>query len=374
MKELYLFCFLKNKKGQKLKTLILAVICCAAFSSVIYSQDRMASKPDFKDEYWKISFIAGSSVQLHETIDELSKAVLPGYNAGIELSYCFEKIKTEAVASVLFSSFTNRLPNIGPAQEIGERSIRYFEVTLGPKFYLGNSYFLQVAIGNYINSFRTKYFYNTEVYSGYGFNIGGGKRINLTKQIDLNLAGKMHMSFPESGKILFVTLDAGLTLKDNNSKPQPVSGSAVAIYAGIVQPEFLVSDKFYVSDFLSLEYAFKRSNWQEININLCLNHFRYEREYYYKIDDIVLECTAGPRFIIGNGSTKGFVGFGGGIYFYNSKKADSDTYFGTNAGVGLMQHLSGKLSILFKSNLNVLISPDSQSPYVNAGAGLRWDF
>lgn len=366
-----------------MKTLILTVITCALLSSVIYSQNRLASRPDFKDEYWKISFIAGGSLQLNETIDKESKGILGGWNGGFELSYNFQKEKTEAVISVLYSSFDKNTIEKTIFGESLNRSIQYFEISLGPKFYIGDSYFIQAEMGNYIHSFRTKipqtiiYEINdVDVHAGFGFNFGGGKKISLSKSLDLNLTAKLHSSFPSLKNVEYVTLNAGLVMKNDISSPDNsynTSPVSISVYGGIIQPEFFHSDRYRVSDFFGLDGGFGKSSSSEIFVTLLFSRFRYTSDFYSMKNDFVLEASAGPRYFIGADKTRGFVEFGGGFYVYDSRYKDSDIYLGTNAGVGLIHYVSSRIGVTLRTKMHILLGQNAPSPYLNAGAGVRWD-
>lgn len=369
-----------------MKTLILAVIYYSVFSSVIYSQNRMASRPDFKDEYWKISFVAGGSLQLHETIDELSEGILGGYNGGFELSYNFEKEKTEAVISVLYSSFEKKIDQVSISCDNRKRSIQFFEISFGPKFYIGSTYFVQAAMGNYIHSYKMiipqshlGYVYNiydVDVHAGFGFNIGGGKKVSISKSLDLNLTAKFHSSFARLQSIDYITLNAGLVMKNdvvNSENKYNITPFSLSVYGGIVQPEFFHSDRYQVSDFFGLDGGFSKSNNNEIFITMLLSHFRNTEDENYRKDDIVFETAAGPRYFIGIDKTRGFVEFGGGFYVYDSSNRESDIYLGTNAGVGLIHYVSSRLGVTLRTKMHILLGLNAPSPYLNAGAGVRWD-
>jgi hypothetical protein len=238
-------------------------------------------------------------------------------------------------------------------------------------------------MGNYIHSFRTKipqsiiYEINdVDVHAGFGFNFGGGKKISLSKSLDLNLTAKLHSSFPSLKNVEYITLNAGLVMKNDIAAPENsynTSPFSISVFGGIIQPEFFHSDRYRVSDFFGLDGGFGKLSHSEIFATLLFSRFRYAEYLNSSKNDIVLEASAGPRYFIGTDKTRGFVEFGGGLYIFDSRSRDSDIYLGTNAGAGLIHYVSSRLGVTIRTKMHILLGQSAPSPYLNAGAGVRWD-
>lgn len=362
-----------------MKAIIFAAAFQIFFISVTFSQKPT---PTLKNEFWSIGFHGGGVFNLHNGLEQDNK-FYAGYNGGIELGYNFQKEKTAAAIYVSYSAYSKKVDEEYVNDD--RMKIEYIEVSIGPKFLIGDSYFVQAGLGNYTTASHIKsgyngnnYYYSASSHSGLGFNAGGGRRFKLTSNTDLILSGRFHITFPLLETVEFVTLNAGVIINGSSKDIQSINNegrASVTASGGVTIPSFPGSSRYKTSGYVALEIDYNKGTASEMYTGFAVNHFYYENETVTSHKETVVEISTGPRFFVGENRTKAIFELGGGIYIFDIERIrGGDLYIGLNAGAGVLHYISKKIGIILKAKYHLFpLSKDAPDPYLNTGAGLRWD-
>lgn len=201
-----------NKKGVEMKTLklkSLLIVLLVLISSASISQTRFTTVKKAAYPQWSLSPIGG----IIFPVGNLSNNFKPGGSVGLDLSF---KANREVG---FFGKFGY---DFFRSQTAGVPDGRYFEYTVGPRYYftaknLKSSVFFEAGIGAY--TFKQDGYvlggtaFPEVTYTKFGYNAGIGAILNLGRDIDLLFKTKYNTVMTSDGSSSFITPVLGIDVR-----------------------------------------------------------------------------------------------------------------------------------------------------------------
>lgn len=375
-----------------MKQLLIAGIILTLFVQYLFPQPKSSKDSTSETSYWSIGFTGGATAKIFDNTGESNKS-FAGYTAGINLYINIDK-KSSIGAEANYGRFATKENNNFHGRE--NDYITYFELTFGPKFHVGEDYYLSVHLGNYLLTYNYEkeyYSYDTffpsnirsNTYPGFGASLGAEKNFELSKDFDLTVNGKLSLMLPGMEPILYGMLRTGFNFKNGDNGNRKIKNltaektHSLSLSGGITDPDLFYKGYYRITPNLGIEGTLRTSPKIELYASVTYNEILDNYSYFYNSAyGSITEITAGPRFLIGSQKLAGFVQPGGGLYLYyyraRSGYSKEEMFYGINAGTGFMITVFNDFSVIVKSRIHIIFDEQAKpGGYINTTGGIRYE-
>jgi hypothetical protein len=370
-----------------MKKLILFLSLLLIHNSIPFSQNILHQKSSEQTDYWNMAFYGGALFNLIDNIDKDNK-FRTGYIGGFDLSYDMKGRKSAIVITANYGRIKytyNYSPEFDSYKE-------YYEITFGPRFYLGKGYFAETLLGNYIINYTStrpdpvglEYqsgFFGKGFYVCFGAGACVGTRVKLTGDFDLIIKGRMNYLLPELKSVLSFGLTSGIVFL--NKKIEPVvekqyskNGTwSITVSGGINNPELFRSVDYKAGGHIDVEGAYRSAPKFEVYGNLEYNEIKRNPEH--SAGRSIIDLNFGPRFLFGKEKYLSFFEMGMGLYiqdYLNTYYSNGDIpYMGINFGTGIIINVNEHIGFPVKGKIHMIFNGnDKPGGYLTATGGLRY--
>ncbi len=372
-----------------MKKLILIFTSFIILSQTLNSQINSTKNFDERSDYWNMAFTGGGLLSLIDRIEK-DNSILAGYNAGFEMFYDMNKEKSAVVINVNYGRIKKRVLN---TESVNNNTYtEYFELTFGPRFYLGKRYFFETVLGNYVVNQVTNrpqpvgLEYNPEILLEnatfcFGVGIGSGSRFKLSDNFDVIIKGKMNFLLPQLNAILYAGLNTGIVF--NNKKIETEIETkysknrtwSVTVSGGINNPELFHSDEYRLAGNIGIEGAYRSA--PKFEVYGSINYNKIDKRTSLNYDGSITDLTFGPRFMFGEEKYLSFIELGMGLYMqdyqYDYYSDNSGPFMGINFGTGLIIGINEHIGFPIKGKIHLLFNERNHpGGFLTATGGLRY--
>jgi hypothetical protein len=370
-----------------MKKLILIPSLLLILYSISFSQNILHQKSSEQDDYWNMAFTGGT---LFNAVDNVEKDNIfrAGYTAGFDLFCNMLGKKSAIVVTAGYSRIkytSNNYAGLNPYKE-------YYELTFGPRFYLGKGYFVETLLGNYIinyaydmpRSVGLEYYGGRlaeELYTCFGINAGAGTQLELTEDFDGIIKGRINFILPDLKSTIYAGLTAGIVFRNKKIEPETEklyskNGTwSFTVSGGINNPELFHSSNYNIGGNAAAELAYRSAPKFEVYGNLEYNEI--QRNPDYSRGRSLIDLTFGPRFLFGKEKYLSFCELGMGMYiqdYLNTYYSNGDVpYMGVNFGTGVIINVNKHIGFPFRGKIHLIFNGNSHpGGYLTATGGLRY--
>jgi hypothetical protein len=336
-----------------------------------------------------MAFTGGALLSLIDRVEE-DNTIFAGYNAGFEMFYDMNKKKSAVVINLNYGRIKKQAPN---TESDGDNTYtEYFELSFGPRFYLGKSYFIETLLGNFFVIYVTNrptpvgQEYNPGILLEnatmcFGVGIGTGSRFKLSDDFDVIIKGKINFLLPGLKTILYAGLNTGIVFHNKKRDPEIEkqyykNGTwSVTVTGGIINPELFHSADYEAAENIGIEGAYRSTPRFEVYGNLEYN--RIKRNDRYTSGEGIVDLILGPRFLVGTKKYLGFFELGMGLYMqdyqYDYYSDNSGPFTGVNFGTGVIFNINEHIGIPLKGKMHLVFNGNNRpGGYFTAAGGLRY--
>ena len=375
-----------------MKKLILISGLTLILAQYSFPQTKAIKNSISKKSYWSIGFTGGTTAKIFDNTGEPNKS-FAGYTAGINLYFNIDK-KNSIGAEANYGRFASK--EIYNSHGLEKDYTTFFELTFGPRFHIGENYYLSFHLGNYFltYNYEDEYYSNNKyypanirsnTYPGFGASLGAEKIFELSKDFDLTVNGRVSLMLPGMEPILYGILRTGFIFKNGKTVNRdikyltPEKTHSLSLSGGITDPDLFYKGYYRITPNLGIEGTLRTSPKIELYTSVTYNEILDDYSYFYNTAyGSITEITAGPRFMIGSQKFAGFVQPGGGLYLYYYRArggcGGEEMFFGLNAGTGFMITVLSDFSVIFKSRIHIIFDGQIKpGGYINTTGGIRYE-
>lgn len=360
-----------------MKKLILFLSLLLILYSVSFPQNILQNKSTEQTDYWNMAFTGGALFNLIDNIKNDNR-FRTGYVAGFDLSY---DLKNKNSALVITANY-GRIKYLFKEYPAFNSYKEYYELTFGPRFYIGKKYFVETLLGNYIvNYTQERPETHEDIYLRFGIDAGAGLIIKITNDFDAVIKGRTNFLLTGERTILSGSLTTGIVFRNKKIEPEIEKRYSkngvwsVTVSGGINNPELFRSVNYLAAGHIDVEGAYKSTPKFEVYGNLEYNEIERNPSYYTRRS--LIDLNFGPRFLFGHDKYLSFFELGMGLYiqdYLNAYYSNGDIpYMGVNFGGGIIININKHIGFPVRSKIHLVFNGNNKpGGFLTATGGLRY--